>query len=472
MKCLIAFLSTLLILASTASANPERFIVEKSPTIAFVNARVIDGSGKPAQQNQTVIIRDGRIIKIGGDGTLEIPKDAKRISLRGKSLLPGWVMTHEHMHYITRSTRINDGPAIGISVANTTFSPQSVIYPRLYLSAGVTTARTAGSVYHYTDLRVKRAIAAGELVGPDLDLTVGLDYVGSVVRDPEHARRQVRFWAGEGMTSVKLFEEITPEQAAAAIDEAHQHGLKVTGHLCATTLREAVDLGIDHIEHGLSGLVYDYRPLKKAGLCPKGTASVDLDSLNPGNKRVQALIQHIIDNNVFVTSTLPVFFREPLPDNVAAWLNESGLRDYQHYQQQQQKRKKSPKGNQLGQVAMALEAAFWRAGGQLTVGSDAAGTGVLAGYDNLRALELLVEAGIPPMEVIKIATHNGAVSIDLLDDRGTIAVGKRADLLIIGGNPDVDIKDIQQLETVFKNGIGYDVEALRKSAIGTIGGPG
>jgi len=119
----------------------------------------------------------------------------------------------------------------------------------------------------------------------------------------------------------------------------------------------------------------------------------------------------------------------------------------------------------------SLVAAFWRAGGRLAVGSDAVPPGSLAGYEDLTSIELLVEAGIPPLKVIQIATQNGAEALNMANDRGTVAVGKRADLIVINGDPSVDIKDIRKIEIVFKKGIGYDPISLRQSSVGSIGGP-
>lgn len=194
--------------------------------------------------------------------------------------------------------------------------------------------------------------------------------------------------------------------------------------------------------------------------------------MSPESERAQMLFRHLIDKNVVAVSTLVLNERPSLPDDVEALLNESGLRGYKNYQINF-KRLKGVASQAASQAAYtAMDIAFWRAGGHLAVGTDAAGTGVLPGYSNLRAIELFVEAGIPPLEAIKIATQNGATAMGIADDRGTIEVGKRADLIVFDGDPSVEIKDIYKIEMVFKKGIGYDPVALKKSAIGTIGGPG
>ena len=476
-KILVFLILILQIANSYAKPENNRFIIERSTTIAFTDARLIDGTGATAIENQTILIRNGRIIDIGNDGSVNLPIDAKKISLEGKSLLPGWVMNHEHLHYNTRSPLFSNSKVPNFSITSRSAAIQSISYPRLFLAAGVTSARITGSHQPYTDLKIKDAIASGEHVGPDFDLSLHFERIKNL----NHVREQVRFWEKQGFTSVKLGEQITPDQAAVAIDEAHKLGLKVTAHLCSTTMREAVDKGIDQIEHGFAALLYDFSPYKEKGKCPDGgfnkvQAPGNIKkhlNISPHSKNVQSIIQHIIDNDVFITSTLPVAFRRPLPHDTLMLLNESGRRDYDHYQTLMQNMFSSDsKENRLSKTVMDLDAAFWKAGGKLTVGADPAGTGVVAGYANLQAIELLVEAGIPPLEAIKIATLNGAQAMGIDKDRGTIEVGKRADLLVITGDPSVNIKDIQNIEIVFKNGIGYDPATLKESAIGTIGGPG
>lgn len=459
-----------------AEKSGDIFIVEKSPLIAFTHARVIDGTGSSAKAKQTVLVRNGRIINIGRDGAVDIPKGAKIISLKGKSLLPGWVMTHEHLFYITRPLGTKDESYVSGRI----FTEQPISFPRLYLSAGVTSARTAGAEAAYTDLRIKEQIDSGVNPGPDFDLTAPIMYK---VTGPDEARERVRFWAGQGLTSIKVYAEINRAQLAAAVDEAHKQGLKVLGHLCAVTYREAVDLGIDHIEHGFAGLLStDLNPNKPLDTCTTYSDGKvgggyrglpDLSALSASNPKVKSLFQHIIDNNVFVTTEPVVAERAALPENIQAFYNEAGLRDYKSYRAWKDGKVDGKKRqNQFLNKLMAMNEVFWRMGGKLTVGSDAAGTGVMPGHGNLRSIEMLAESGIPLLEVIKIATHNGAESMGILDDRGTIEVGKRADLLVINGDPSKDISAIQKIETVFKNGIGYDPAALKKSTIGTVGGPG
>jgi len=452
----------------------SRYVVEKDPVIAFTQALLIDGTGAAPLANRTVIIANGRITQIARDGAVQIPEGARVIPLAGKALLPGWVALHEHLFH---STTWKDP-----FVAN----DQPVSFPKLYLAAGVTSARTGGSVDPYADLGIKRGIADGTSVGPDFDLTApyleghppALPQLRALA-SAEDAREHVRFWAGRGFTSFKAYMHIQPDHLRAAVDEAHRLGLKITAHLCSVTYREAAEMGIDQIEHGFLETT-DFIPDKAPGQCDSMAQVRSTADLAVDDKRVQSLFAHLIKHDVTLTSTLATYSRmygmlPPLDASEIAFMDKNSVDNYHESMERTAKDASSPVGlllQQMTGVNMALEAAFWRAGGRLTIGSDAVPPGSIAGNEDLTSMELLVKAGIPPLNVIQIATENGAKAMGLADDRGTIAVGKRADLLIIDGNPATDIGDIRKIQTVFKNGVGYDPVALRKSVMGLIGGPG
>ena len=430
----------------------DRFIGEDAPVIAFTNARVIDGTGAKAKEKQTVIIRDGRITKIGRSGKVGIPKGAKKINLKGKSLLPGWVMTHEHLYYGTHPGNL---PA---NIMDFFLTQQSISYPRLYLAAGVTSARTAGGIQPYTELGIKRAIDSGDLVGPDFDLTAPhLSGLGALlqlqaVNSVEDARATVRYWAGQGFTSFKGLGPIKDEYLAGAIDEAHKLGLRFTADIGGSIKRHrhAIDSGIDHLEHVI--------------------ASTDVEGKLMSDQQVEQMMQYYIDHDVAVTSTLGIFDNKIKSKEILEFLTDYSRKEYE----------RSPFGilgeyvsnGKLLKRQQTLQLEFWQKGGKLTVGTDPAVPGLIAGSGSLRAIELLVEAGIPSLEVIKIATLNGAEVIGISKDRGTIEVGKRAHLIVINGDPSARIKDIYNIETVFKKGVGYSPFALKESVKGTVGGPG
>ena len=462
-KPLLLVFATMVMTSSAFAENyNDRFISETAPLIAFTNARVIDGTGAAAKEKQTVVIENGRIIKVGRDGEVSIPEEAKRISLKGKSLLPGWVMTHEHIFYATHPPKYSPNYMSYLSVQ------QSIAYPRLYLAAGVTSARTAGSTDPYSDLGIKRAIDSGDHVGPDFDLTTpfvtfsipGLNYLNrSDIKTEQGAREMVRYWASRGFTSVKV-QGITSEEQrsllAATIDESHKYGLKITGDFGSSIAihRMAVDLGIDQLEH----MIAHYK---------------NKQALTAEDPEVQGMMQHYVDHSLTISTTMALWDDQIIPDEVFNLLTDYSQKLYRRYPfGEWGGGEDSIKDGSALKQQQALYLAFYRKGGTLSVGTDPARQGVLAGYGNLRSLELLADAGIPALDVIKMATLNGAKVIGIEQDRGTIEVGKRADLIVIAGNPLENIADVHKIETVYKKGIGYDPQALKDSVKGAVGGPG
>ena len=246
----------------------------------------------------------------------------------------------------------------------------------------------------------------------------------------------------------------------------------MTGHLCSVTYAEAADLGIDNLEHGFMAST-DFVANKEPDVCPgqpqgqRAVAAVD-----ESGDAFKALVKKLVDKRVALTSTLTVFETftpgRPLPpglDVLAPQLKEQFERTHARTAQNTQSNYSA-----LFPKAMTLERAFAAAGGQLIAGTDPTGSGgVVPGYSNQRQLELLVEAGFTPVEAIKIGTLNGARYLGRDGQVGSIAIGRQADLIVINGNPAATIADVRNVETVFKQGIGYDPAKLIDSVKGSVG---
>ena len=444
----------------------RQYVTIDTPVVALTRVRVVDGTGAAARAGQTVVIERGVIRAVGADGSVAIPAGARVLDLSGRTVLPGLVMMHEHMFY----------PSGGGSVYN----EQAYSFPRLYLAGGVTTARTAGNMAGYADLELKRAIDAGRALGPSLDVTApylngpGLPiYQVHALSGADDARQMVTHWADRGATSFKAYMQITREQLAAAIGEAHRRGLKVTGHLCSVTFREAAALGIDNLEHGLV-VASDFAPGKRADECPSAGQSASVAALDVSAEPVQALIRELVARGVAVTSTLTVFEtfapgRPAAPQGALDAMLPEARDQYLRRRLQIATQASSPWTRLLANE-MRFERDFLRAGGRLLVGTDPTGYGgVVAGYANHRALELLVEAGLTPLEAIKVGTLHGAQYLGRADSIGTVAVGKRADLVVVRGDPSTRIADVANVETVFKGGVGFDSARLFASVRGRVG---
>jgi hypothetical protein len=340
----------------------------------------------------------------------------------------------------------------------------------------------------FTDLEIKRLIDGGRMIGPKMHVTApyleGRGAFTPVMHEltgPEDARRMVNFWADEGATSFKAYMNITRAELRAAVEEAHKRGLKVTGHLCSIGFREAAEIGIDNLEHGLL-VDSEFVPTKQPDQCPPSSAvSASLRQLDLNGAPAQEMIRTLVTRNVAITSTLPVFEAggAPLaPSGIgagSALLNPRVLNVMStdaRVRYLTARAHVSAEANYIALLrkAMDFERAFVQAGGLLLAGPDPTGNGgVVAGFGDLREVELLVEAGFTPLEAIRIASFNGATFLGEEAHIGSIAVGKQADLMIVKGNPATNINDIEKVEIVFKDGAGYDSEKLIQSVQGLVG---
>jgi imidazolonepropionase-like amidohydrolase len=460
----------------------RKYVGVGTPRVVLEHVLVIDGTGSAPIPDRNVSIEGGKITAITPGADLP-PKDGTTImNLRGYSVMPGIVGMHDHLFYLSRPNLAADssfdGPAL--------FLQMSFSAPRLYLANGVTTARTAGSADPYTDLRLQQAIEAGGVPGPHLDVT-GPYLEGASsnpnlqmrqLTGPEDARQTVAYWADRGMTSFKAYAHITREELAAAVKEAHRRGLKVTGHLCSVTYAEAAEIGIDNLEHGFFANT-ELDPGKKPDTCSASGGDFTLEHMTPGSPEANRLIATLISHHVAVTSTLPstaaavptdttVDGRPPIRAAVLEAMAPSAREAY--FYSRNRPRSPDSKAALLLRRDMDLERAFVAAGGLLLAGPDPVGVGGLVpGFADQREIELLVEGGFPPVEAIRIATLNGATFLGRQDRIGSIAAGKNADLVVMKGDPAARITDIENVEIVFKDGVGYDSRKLLDSAKGHYG---
>jgi imidazolonepropionase-like amidohydrolase len=343
--------------------------------------------------------------------------------------------------------------------------------------------RTTGSVEPYTDLELKRAIDGGTMLGPKMRITGPyLEGEGAYtpqmrqLKDAADARRTAEYWMDEGVTSFKAYMHVTPEELAALVKAAHARGVKVTGHLGAVGFREAAAIGIDDLEHGLA-VDTEFFSGKKPGVCPdsKAAAKEMAEKLDVAGAPVQEMIRDLVAHGVAVTSTLPVFEtfvpgRAPLAARVLDAMTETSKAAYLRVRSTISDDAATSPWPALFKKELQFERDFVKAGGLLLAGLDPTGFGgVIPGFGDQREIELLVEAGFTPVEAIRIATSNGAQFLGELDQIGTLAVGKAADIVVIHGDPSTTIADVEKVEIVFKDGVGYDSAKLIESVRGLVG---
>lgn len=436
------------------------FVAVDAPVVALTHVRLVDGTGAPARDDQTIVIRDGRIFAAGPGESTPVPAGARIMELRGHTVIPGLVSLHEHTY---------------LGGLRQTVPMNASAY--LYLAFGVTTAMTAGSQLPEQEVELRRAIDAGEVPGPRLHIagpyiTAGARRTGPFrgVDSPDEARRFVDEWAGQGATWFKVMSG--PANVLRwTIDAAHARGLRVTGHLCAVTFAEAAEMGIDALQHGFI-TDSEHVPGRQPDVCPRGNQrdQADVDVEGPA---VRESIRRIVARGTPGVSTLGVYEsfvpgRARLDPRAMEMLAPETRREVEAIHAGLAAGGFTVPERLLRKM-MRWERMFVEAGGLLGAGSDPWGTGFLPGFGNLRNYELLVEAGFSPEQAIGILTLNGARILGEADRIGSIAPGKAADLVVIRGDPIANPSAIYEVTTVFRAGVGYDSARLREFARGKVG---
>jgi imidazolonepropionase-like amidohydrolase len=462
--------------ASAASTDVSRFspddaafVAYAQPRIAFTHIRVVDGTGAPPKADMTVIVADGRIETVGAADRVTVPTGAAIIDGRGKTLLPGLVMMHEHMYF--SSTRPGQ------------FGEFPYSFSRLYLAGGTTTMRTAGTLSVAADLNTRDAIEAGRQPGPDIDVT-GPYFEAApaptnkvlLLKSPQQAVEMVNFWADMGVTSFKVYQHVTRAELQAIVTAAHARNIKVTAHLCSITFREAAEIGVDNLEHSFL-VPTDFVADKKPDECPAAQKTrQSLDELDPNSPAAISLMKLLIEKHIPLTSTLSVIEvlipgRPKVSDRALALLMPELRAAYEAAWARYQSSPSRSYTTKTINHEVRLERRFAQLGGTLMVGTDSPGPawGVIPGFGARRELEVMVEEGFSFPEALEAATLNGARYLGRQDSVGSIEAGKRADLVVIDGDPSKDVMALENMPLVFKAGVGYRTDRIFEALRGKIG---
>lgn len=420
------------------------FVRVAAPVVALTHARVGDGTGAAARDDQTIVIQGEHIRAIGAASAVAAPAGAEVLDLTGHTVIPGIVGLHDHLYYS--------------SAAGGSMQPMLYSYPRLFLATGVTTIRSTGSVDSYRELNLRRASDDGEIAAPEIVVT------GPYLQGPGPDPAAMHPLEGE--------RDARRAELRAAIDEAHKHGVKVTAHLCSVTFREAVALGIDNLEHGLITDTSFWEG-KKPDQRPTGPSGDVYGELDVASEPVRRTIRDMVKHGVALTSTLAVFELSSPSRLTADQRVLDALFPEARGAAAEWYAGGTTADDSLSRVmlkkAMQFERAFVAAGGLLAAGSDPCCLTAIAGYADQRNYELLVEVGFTAEEAIRIMTANGARVLGIDDRVGTIAVGKQADLVVIRGDPVRKPDEIRNAVVVFRRGLGYDSAKLIESVRGLVG---
>lgn len=395
---------------SFSSPEPSR------ADLVIVHVRIFDGTDGPAMQNATVFIKDGKISSVDPSGaTTDLPSDVPVIDASGKTLLPG--LMDNHYHYWNAF----DGSKL--------------------LSHGITTIRDTGSDINFS-MEFKHAVAAGLLPGPDIytagPLIDGLNgyhpYVDVEIDTPAAAKSLVRSLKAQGVDLLKVYFMLKPEVLRAVVEEAHAVGLRVTGHIGVKTgWNEAIDYGIDGVNH--IRIWKDFLP-------PSEQPSGDNESLDASKNmigRMQADWNHIDLDSAPIHALL---------EKMAA--RKIGFDPTLSIQ-----RIDDPMRKVLSFDRFAAAQESYKRMSRFVLMASNGGVPLLAGTDDgslFDEMESYAAAGIPNADILRAATANGAKWLNKSTDFGTIQPGRRADLIIVDGDPLKDIKNIRKIQIVVKDG--------------------
>jgi imidazolonepropionase-like amidohydrolase len=394
-------------------------------TIALTGARLIDGTGRPPIEQATLLIRDGRIEAAGSQAAVSVPAGSRRIDLSGKTIVPGLINAHAHVNADSASSR--------------PVREQLVAQLRLYADYGVTTAVVLGSgpadVRDALMLRDEQAQGAIDrarlyLAAPSIRAAASED----------EARQAVNRNADMKVDIIKIHingnaNDMTPAVYGALIDQAHKRGLRVAAHLFyAADAHGLLKAGVDVFAHSVRD------------------KDVDPEMIAELKRRAVGYIPTLTrDLSVFVYETTPPFFSDPFFLRHAAdydadmrRLSDPALQAKTRSDKQAQSIKKA-----LEQASRNVKI-LADAGAPIAMGTDSgAGDGRWQGYFEHVELELMVKAGLTPMQALVAATSGAARAMKLDEHLGTLEPGKRADLVVLRGSPLADIRNTRQLDAVW-----------------------
>jgi imidazolonepropionase-like amidohydrolase len=435
--------SNSIIISSSSSQNKSSLSLDtiKNDTIlVLVGPTLIDGTGDQPKPNAVIIINGNRIVAITNETEFHdqyyslINNETTRVNvlnLTGKYVIPGLFDMHAHVAGVRKNSY------------NQNFSETAL---EMLLDYGVTTIRNPGGPTNES-IALKHNVSEGNIEGPEIFTAgrllngpqIAIPFVEKQISTEEEAREEVRYQAAAGVDYIKLYVGLPPNLVKAAIDEAHSRGIKVIGHLYMTSWTDAANLGIDALTHGVP-----VNPLllppgdKREQFLENGGGPFDhflwLDLVDLNSMEIKEMIRALVEDDIPVDPTLSIY---------EAMLKDDGFSNPQ---------------NQLRWAkVLQLTKMMYDNGIQILSGSDIPNFGLVPGVSLHNELELLAEAGIKPLEVIEIATNNGAKALGVDDIVGTIQPEKQADMIVLSANPIENISNTKQIEAVMVDGKFTDI---------------
>lgn len=389
-------------------------IIEGSSVLALVGATLVDGNGGSPVPNSCVLIRNNRIERAGKKDEIDIPENATRIDVTGKTILPGLIDAHYH-------------------------NEESTDMAFIFLTHGVTSVRDPGAwIEAYDSVRAgKKSLPRLFLTGPHINTFPPAYPADSyIVQDEEEGRLAVGKLVKQGATAIKVYYGLPIGIIREVCRTAHMHGLPVTAHLEITHAVDAINAGLDGIEHITSfGTVllpprqaekYKQTVMADNDARKRGRYEVWSSLTLTGNPRVDSLVAFLAAKKTFISPTLAIFEKRPdSGDSVE-------VRGFQNM--------------------VKFAGLIQKGGGRIVVGSHTWVPYAEPGFAYFREMELLHEAGLDNLAIIRAATIENARFLGVSERLGSIEAGKIADLIVVEGDPVHDIRDMRNVTDVMLNG--------------------
>lgn len=418
----------------TAISN-QKLTQNDAGVIILEGATVIDGTSDLPKPNATIVINGSRIAYLSSEAAnrydLNFSAAKNVINLTGKYIIPGLFDMHAHVANVRKNSYNQN---------------ESEYMLLMLLTHGVTTIRNPGGPTEQS-VTLRENVSEGKIVGPQI-FTAGqllntpqipVPFVERQVQTEQDVRQEVRTQAAAGVDYVKLYVGLTPKLVQAAIKEAHSNGIRVIGHLYLTSWTYAANLGIndyktavnhiDALTHGVPVSPYLLSKENQQKFLEAGGGPFNhflwLDLVNLNGPEINEMIKVVASNSIPVDPTLDIY--------------EAMIKEEPQYQY-------------LWPKVLQLTKMLYDNGVTILSGTDIPNFDLVPGVSLHHELEILVEAGIPPLEVIKIATRNGAQALGIEEDVGTIEPGKQADMIVLSENPLDDISNTKKIEAVINNG--------------------
>src|SRR5215204_1984442 len=441
--------SNSIIISSSTSQNKSSLplhTINNDTILVLVGPTLIDGIGDPPKSSAVIIINGNRIVAITNETEYHdryyslINNETTRVNvlnLTGKYVIPGLFDMHAHVAGVRKNSY------------NQNFSETAL---DMLLDYGVTTIRNPGGPTNES-IALKLNVSEGNMEGPEIFTAgrllnapqIAIPFVEKQISNEEEAREEVRYQAAAGVDYIKLYVGLPPNLVKAAIDEAHSQGIRVIGHLYMTSWTDAANLGIDALTHGVP-----VNPFllpsgdKREQFLENGGGPFDhflwLDLVDLNSMEIKEMIHALVENDIPVDPTLSIY---------EAMLKEDGYDDDGFSNPQNQLR---------WAKVLQLTKMMYDNGVQILSGTDIPNFGLIPGASLHNELELLAEAGIKPLEVIEIATNNGAKALGIDDIVGTIQAEKQADMIVLSANPVENISNTKKIEAVIVDGRFADID--------------